>query len=234
MSYCVQCGVRLAEDLHSCPLCHTPVINPNLKETHKGESEQPQRMEEIIERMDRNYLRQLSVALMMIPILTVLLIDIIDGGVTWSPYAIGAMAMCWFFFVVPVVFRFKRPYAYVALDVLALCGYLALIAVMTDGFSWYLQIVLPLLVLLGAVTLLVMLVLRRLEMRKIIKGALLLLIFILFLVSLEVIIDNSIWGEVRLGWSVYSALPFAILAVVGLYVEHNKALKEEIRRRLFV
>ena len=29
MSYCVQCGVKLEQSLKSCPLCHTPVINPN-------------------------------------------------------------------------------------------------------------------------------------------------------------------------------------------------------------
>ena len=29
MSYCVNCGVKLEQSLQSCPLCHTPVINPN-------------------------------------------------------------------------------------------------------------------------------------------------------------------------------------------------------------
>lgn len=29
MSYCVNCGVELDPSLKSCPLCHTPVINPN-------------------------------------------------------------------------------------------------------------------------------------------------------------------------------------------------------------
>ena len=29
MSYCVNCGVELEPSLTSCPLCNTPVINPN-------------------------------------------------------------------------------------------------------------------------------------------------------------------------------------------------------------
>lgn len=29
MSYCVNCGVELEASLKNCPLCHTPVINPN-------------------------------------------------------------------------------------------------------------------------------------------------------------------------------------------------------------
>ena len=29
MSYCVNCGVRLEKTMTSCPLCHTPVYNPD-------------------------------------------------------------------------------------------------------------------------------------------------------------------------------------------------------------
>ena len=29
MSYCINCGVELEASLKECPLCHTPVINPN-------------------------------------------------------------------------------------------------------------------------------------------------------------------------------------------------------------
>ena len=29
MSYCVNCGVELDPSLKKCPLCNTPVINPN-------------------------------------------------------------------------------------------------------------------------------------------------------------------------------------------------------------
>ena len=233
MSYCVQCGVRLSDDLKKCPLCQTAVNNPNLPDKNR-ESDQPEKVEEMIGRMDRNYLCQLTVIIAMIPALTVLLIDILDGGGAWSPYAIGALVMCWFFFAVPLVYRFSKPYPYVTLDVLALCGYLALIAAMTDGFSWYLNIALPLLVLLGATTLLVMLVLRRLQMRKIIKGVFLLLILSAFLITLEVILDFAIWQQVCLGWSVYSSVPFVVIMLTALYVENSKPLKEEIRRRLFI
>lgn len=29
MSYCVNCGVKLDPSLKRCPLCNTPVVNPN-------------------------------------------------------------------------------------------------------------------------------------------------------------------------------------------------------------
>ena len=32
MSYCVNCGVKLASSERKCPLCNTVVYNPNIKE----------------------------------------------------------------------------------------------------------------------------------------------------------------------------------------------------------
>lgn len=234
MSYCVQCGVQLAKDLERCPLCRTPVINPNLSAAEPRESEQPDRVEETISRLDRGYARQLSILLTLVPIISVLLVDIVDGGGVWSPYVIGALVMLWFFLAAPLVLPVRKPYLYVALDVLALCGYLALVALLTGGFSWYLSIVLPLLVLLGGVTLLVILVIRRVEMVKLYRAALFVLLLAIFLTGLEIIIDLSLWGDVRLGWSVYAGIPLVIIALMAFLLEQRKGLKEEIRKRLFV
>ena len=60
------------------------------------------------------------------------------------------------------------------------------------------------------------------------------LLFGAFLVVLEVILDRSIWGEVRLAWSVYAATPMVVIALMAYLLEHNKVLKEEIRKRLFL
>ena len=234
MSYCVQCGVQLAHDLNKCPLCGTPVVNPNAGAAQKRESEQPERVEEAISRLDRGYARQLSILFILVPALSVLLVDIIDGGGIWSPFVIGALVMLWFFLAAPLVLPVRKPYLYVTLDVLALSGYLALVAFLTRGFSWYLSIVLPLLVLLGGITLLVMLVFRREKQVKLYRAALFTLLLGAFLIGLEIIIDLALWREIRLGWSVYAGIPLAIIALMAFVLEQRKGLKEEIRKRLFI
>ena len=234
MSYCVQCGVQLAHDLNKCPLCGTPVVNPNAGAAQKRESEQPERVEEAISRLDRGYARQLSILFILVPALSVLLVDIIDGGGIWSPFVIGALVMLWFFLAAPLVLPVRKPYLYVTLDVLALSGYLALVAFLTRGFSWYLSIVLPLLVLLGGITLLVMLVFRREKLVKLYRAALFTLLLGAFLIGLEIIIDLALWREIRLGWSVYAGIPLAIIALMAFVLEQRKGLKEEIRKRLFI
>lgn len=41
MSYCVNCGVELEVSLQKCPLCNTPVINPNALHQAKNTSPYP-------------------------------------------------------------------------------------------------------------------------------------------------------------------------------------------------
>lgn len=234
MSYCVQCGVQLAKNLDRCPLCKTQVINPNQAAADENDNEHPDRVEKAIARIDRGYARQLSIISTLIPMLIVLLLDILDGGSAWSPYVLGALAMAWCFLAVPLLFRVKRPYLYVVLDVLALCGYLALIAAMSNDFSWYLSIVLPLLVLIGIVTLLLLLIIRRIEMLKLFRASLVLLVLACFVIGLEVIIDLSLDGKAVPGWSIYTSTPLLVIALMVFGLQHNKALKEEIRKRLFI
>lgn len=237
MSYCVECGVELAPDLTSCPLCETPVVNPRhpLKQPEPAESTYSDRVEEAISRMDRGYARQLSLIAALIPILIVLLIDILDGGGAWSPYVVGAIMMVWAFVAVPLLFTFHRPYWYIVVDFLALAAFLALVAGLTGGLiSWYFTLVLSLVLLIGCFTLLLLGVIRRREMRKLNRGALFCLLLALFLLLLEVLVDLSAQGAVHLGWSVYASIPLVVIAIMMVLLEHNKTLKEEIRKRLFL
>lgn len=234
MSYCVNCGVKLAPDLSACPLCETPVLNPRQQTPQANESPYPDTIEEAVGHIDRGYARQLSIVAMMIPMIIALLVDIIDGGGIWSPYVMGVMLMLWCFVAVPLLFKLNRPYVYIAVDILVLCGYLALIAAMTNGFSWYLSIVLPLLLLIGLVTLAMLLAYRRLEMLKLYRFAIMMVLVGAFLIGVEIIIDLASRMALALGWSVYAGIPILVVALMLAGLEHNKALKEQIRKRLFI
>lgn len=234
MSYCVHCGVKLDHGLARCPLCLTPVVHPGAPVPDPREDSQPERIEEAISRIDLGYARQLSIFLTLIPAFVVMLLDLLDAGPPWSPYVVGALIMAWCILAVPLVFRMKRPYLYVALDVLAICGYLALIAFMGEDFSWYLHIVLPLLVLTGGITLLALLVIRRVQALKLYRAAGVFALAALFIAGLEVILDLSARGRIQLGWSIYAGIPFLVLALIAFGLEQHKGLKEEIRKRLFL
>ncbi len=234
MSYCVECGVRLAASEPKCPLCGTVVMNPNQPKCDVVDAAHPQTIEEDFNRLDRRFARRLSLLFLMIPIATVLLIDIIDGGASWSPYVVGALVMGYCFFALPLLFRFSKPYPYIVVDVLALLGFLYMVAWMGDGLSWYLSLVLPLITLLGVITLLMLLALRRLELMRLYRMSLTVLLLALFAIGLEIIVDLNAWGHIHLGWSIYSAIPLVVIALMLAGLEQNKTLKEEVRKRLFM
>lgn len=237
MAYCVRCGVELAPDLAACPLCSTRVLHPDLPPPlppAAGEGAYPDLVEQAIARMDRGYARQLSLIITLIPSLIVLVLDLLDLGPLWSPYVIGALVLLWCFFAIPLVFPGKRPYLYVTVDALALLAYLALLAHLTDGWHWYLGVVMPVLVLVGLLTILLLWVIRRRQMVKLHRLALVLLLLAVFLLGLEAIIDQSAFAKISLVWSVYAAIPLMVIALMCLGLEHNKGLKEAIRKRLFV
>ncbi|HSK69053.1 MAG TPA: RING finger protein [Candidatus Limnocylindria bacterium] len=233
MSYCVECGVKLAESQQKCPLCHTPVVNPNLPPDHAPQSPWPEAEEPAL-KLDRGYAAQLSIMAVLIPMLAVLLLDILDGRGLWSPYAMGALALLWVYIAVPLVFRFKRPYPYVALDAAATVGYLWLVASLSGGMGWYRGIVMPMLVLLGAATLLMLLAWRRVQMPLLYRLAAMALVLGASLIAVEVILDLNARGRVMIGWSLYAAITVAVVALMLAGLEHNHTLKDEIRRRLFI
>ena len=60
MSYCVNCGVKLAASEEKCPLCNTIVINPNDTGDDKKEAAYSQRYEDYPRRrINLKYLTQI-------------------------------------------------------------------------------------------------------------------------------------------------------------------------------
>ncbi len=119
MAYCVKCGVELDDKIESCPLCGTPAINPEtLKPKQREEEENPftfsgnsvREMSEIltqpiIHRISHKTAAFFSIS-MLIPIITVLLIDILThNAITWSFYPIISVLYVWLSMVFPFLFK---------------------------------------------------------------------------------------------------------------------------------
>lgn len=235
MSYCVHCGVELAASEPDCPLCGTKVINPSKAWEKPEQMPYPEAMDIRHARIDRRYARQLVAILLMIPAFTVLLIDFLDGqSLRWSPYVLGALGLVYCWLAVPLLFKFSRPYAYIAIDVLSLCAFLLLIALMTGGLRWFLGLVLPLLLFTGLMLMAGILAARRLQLAPLHRAAIVCLLMGLYLMGLEAIIALNAGRGLTLRWSFYAAIPMMAVALVLIVVERNKPLKQEIIKRLFI
>ncbi len=235
MSYCVQCGVKLEQSLKSCPLCHTPVINPNELiagalpsgvspfSTIKGEVE-PMKKHDI------------GLWLTLVFGSTALACGILNLFVFnhnyWSIPVIGACIIMWLFFC-PRMFLPKIP---VSVNLIASAASVILyelaITLMTESDRWFYELVLPItLVVLGLTALYG--TLYKFVSTSLIASALYLFIDAAILsVAVECFVDKFIRQEILIFWSAIVFSVCAVISVALIAILSIKRLRETVRKRL--
>mgnify|MGYP000112014457 CR=1 FL=1 len=233
MSYCVNCGVELADSEKRCPLCHVEVQNPKAPWEEPPERPYSHHVNTIMKRIDRGYLATLVGLLLFIPCVVTVLLDILSGnGLTWSAYVIGAVGLVYVSVLMPFYFKKYHTLAFLSADFGAVALYLFLIERMSGG-HWFLGLGLPLTAAAGVCTIgLVFLFARGFSMILMKIGVIMITIG-LFLVCVETLTSLYVHGAVRFAWSLYALIPCASLGAATLILERRKSLKESIRRRLF-
>ena len=135
--------------------------------------------------------------------------------------------------ILPFFLDVKKPYLYIAVDILSASAYLGLIAWRVNGMDWYSFVALPLTLLAGLAAILCVYVARRRRMPVLHRVASMVLVVAAALVGLEALIDLFALGAVRLQWSIYTLISLAAFGAIFLVIEKNPRLKEDIRRRLY-
>ena len=108
--YCVKCGVRLQEGASGCPLCGTPVWNPEEKEKRKSYPDE----------LPRDY-RESSVpaAIAMTVVCAVAIAVLLTvcfrlyGQLRWGGYAVWGVLLFYIIAVLPGWFRHPRGEVFV-------------------------------------------------------------------------------------------------------------------------
>lgn len=230
MSYCVHCGVELDKTARSCPLCHTPVLDPGCPPA-EGPTPFPTRPATVAPVSKWELALLLTVLFLSVSLCCGLLNLVLNRERFWSLYIIGACIMLWIWTVVPLLLR-RMPLALrLLLDVLAVALYVYFMALDLQGMQWYFGLALPILLLAGAVLLFLGIVLR--EGRRSILSSIILIIVSTgaFLAGVEFLIDRWLYQAYQPGWSLVVAAVCAALAIPLTVVRHTPALREEVRRR---
>lgn len=152
MAYCIRCGVKLDDRLVECPLCRTPVIDPDtlrLKKDlqHEEHGDHGFSSREISDMLVHSFEHRLSprtasiaTFFLLVPIFTTILIDILTmNQITWSFYPIISIVYFWIAFILPSMFKgTKRLGFLVNLSISSI-----IFLVLLDGFlppvswAWY-------------------------------------------------------------------------------------------------
>lgn len=161
MSYCVHCGVELDDTATACPLCATPVHDPNTLRDILTPPPYPTRTS-TVELPGRGELALLlTVLLCAVAAVCGVLNLFLKPGRLWSFYVIGALLTVWFWLILPIFLPKLHRAAKVLLDGGAVALYLFLISLDLNGQTWYFGLALPIVLAETAVVLALALYLPR-------------------------------------------------------------------------
>ncbi|MHB1315894.1 MAG: DUF6320 domain-containing protein [Christensenellales bacterium] len=234
MSYCVNCGVELAPSEKQCPLCDTLVINPNSPWKETVQRPYSQHIERLMSQVNRRYGATLATLLLLIPIVLSVISNILfDRMISWSGYVVGACICLFVWVLVPLLNKKKRPYFFLFLDFLATLLYLGLIADITGHYEWYFPVAAPLTFDVYILAFVIVLVHRSKKIFGLYKGAVVISTMGIVTVIIETIIFLGTNGQFY-NWSIFVLIPCLMIAMIFIYIERHKKLKDEIRRRLFI
>ena len=235
MSYCVQCGVKLEQSLKICPLCHTPVINPNELNsadlsnvigpfsTIRGEVE-PMKKHDI------------GLWLTLVFGSTALACGILNlfafNHNYWSIPVIVACIVMWIFFC-PRMFLPQIPvYLNLLATAISVIFYEFAITFMTKSDRWFFEIALP-------TTLVVMILITlsgffyKVVSKSMLATALYLFVDVAFLsVAIECYIDKFLGTDVRLFWSAIVFSVCAVISVALIAILSIRRLRVTVQKRL--
>ena len=235
MSYCVNCGVKLAASEEKCPLCNTVVMNPNDTGEPSKDSVYSHRYEEYQGRkINLKYLTQIILVIIGIGVIVQTLCDfLLSFNISWSLYGIGAFGLlvC---FALPILTKVKSPYIATMIDVVALALYIYMIAFMTHGELWYFEFYLPLHLLTCIYVFCMVIFLRKKRRNYFRAGGVSLLFVCLLLILIELLLDIFIVGKIYLIWSLCCAPPFVAIAILLLVIAAKPKLREEMSKRLYM
>lgn len=232
MSYCVNCGVELDPSLKSCPLCHTPVINPN--ELKKEETVYPYPTQkgqvEVVKRKDLGIL--LSIVVLATSTTCILLNLLVFSQSPWSLLIVGACVILWTLLVPFVIYSRLPIYVSISLDALAVGIYLYMLTYLTRSRSWFFHVALPILILIWVLVELITVLFRHLS-TSILAGALYLFIAVPVLcIGIEIIVDLFLTDSISLTWSMVVLTVCVIIDIALVTVISRSRLRNAVRRRL--
>ena len=232
MSYCVNCGVELDDTAAFCPLCHTPVHNPNQPVNQTAPKPFPTERTEVPPASQLQVAILLSTILASVAVCCGVLNVFLRTQRTWSLYVIGAALMIWIWTVPPLLHHRKDTFRLQLLaDVLAIAVYVSLIAVDLDGWDWYWHLALPIILLLGALFLFWGLTMGRRKRSTLTSMTLVIGSIGVFILGVERFVDLFFLGHWSPGWSLIVLAVCVILIIPLIVVRRVPSLREEVRRR---
>ena len=226
--YCVKCGVKLAEGEQVCPLCHTPVWNPDELE----------KKPKYPDRLPQHYNEADIPGAVVLTVISLIIISVVISvclglykKLSWGGYAVGGTILLYIIAVLPKWFRNPNPVIFVPVDHAAVALFLLYVSLVTGG-NWFLSFALPVVLISCLISETVICLLKYQK-----KGRLFILAGFLITVGLCLVLveflEHITFHKAMFRWSQYAA---GVLFIIGLFLLITalvRPLRRAVERRFF-
>ena len=231
--YCVKCGVELADSEKCCPLCGIKVICPEGLEREEKPSPYPPHPGRVTEGITKSGALFILSFIFAVPLVICLICDIsLNGMMNWSGYVVGALALLYIVFVLPLWFHKPNPVIFLPISFSAVGLYLLYVNLQTGG-KWFLPLALP-------ITALTTLILSAVvTLTRYTKGGELFIYggaTILFggaAILLEFLICITFGIDKMFRWSLYPCVSLFLLGMMLIIIGICRPLRESLKKKLF-
>lgn len=231
--YCIKCGVKLAEEKKPCPLCGTVPFHPEL-EPQAGTALYPEGRYPSTHASKGIVLVVISTVLFLLPMVITMLCDVqLTGGISWSGYVIGALAVAYVIGILPFWFEKPNPVIFVPCGFAAVGVYLLYINFAVEG-NWFMSFAFP---VTGAAALIVTAVVA---LMRYLPGAALyifggaLTLTGLFMPVMEMLLNLTFGFPNRLIWAFYPLTALVLLGAMLIFLAICRPARETMERKFFL
>ena len=226
--YCVKCGVKLQEGVEKCPLCATPVWNPEGKSEEKR---YPDSLPGHFRESDLPGAVSFTILSAVAILVTLTVCFKLYGALAWGGYVILGIALFYVLTVLPRWFRHPRGEVFVPVDHAAAAAYVLYICLKTDG-HWFLSFAFPVILASCALSTAMICLL------KYVRGGRLFIFggFLILLGGFTVLVEffeHISFGTEMFRWSLYSLASFGAAGVFLLIAGMIPALRQGLEKRFF-
>lgn len=232
MSYCVHCGVELDPSLRKCPLCDTPVLDPNNIPWFEATSPYPAKKGKAEPVRKKDAAIFVSVLLLTISITCGILNWLVFSRTLWSLLVIGFCLVLWVICIPFIFYRKLPPYSAVLLDGLSVSFYLYLISRLTGSADWLFYLGFPIVAMFTVLSELFMLFILKVNRSFFAVTVYILTLISLSCIGIELLCRDYLGDPLRITWSaiVLTVCIVFIIAIVTILLLPR--VREEARRRL--
>lgn len=227
--YCVKCGVSLQDGTDRCPLCGTPVWNPD--DLRADPAYDPSNLPETIS--DR---RPAAIFFTILTALAAAAITVICfgiyGSLRWGDIVLMSLLLFAVMVVLPLWFRKPNPVILIPVDTVAVELFLLYICLRTKG-RWFLSFAFPCAGILGLIATATAALLKYLRKGKycVLGGAQ--IVLGIFCILLE-FFQHITFDTAMFRWSLFASTALLVSGTFLVCVGLIKPLREFVNRFFFI